>query len=780
MRTIHAGFLAGLMVTATMATAQQVAGGGAGSPAQGVKNPEFLEQFARTNRFRLGEPGAFRVTPDGNDVLFLRSEGPTNFAQELWLFDATTGKERKVLSASDLLGKGDEKLSAEELARRERMRMSSRGIAGFELSKDGKTLLIPLSGRLFKVPMLSIEKGGKPQVQEINTGGAVIDPRLSPSGTHVAFVREGALWMNSLQTGEPRRVSPEAKGTVSYGEAEFVAQEEMKRMHGFWWSPDSTRLAYQRTDDGQLEVFYIPDPSDPAKQPQPWRYPRAGKANAEVTLWISPELAGADPSASSTEVRWDRAKYPYLARVDWPKRGNMTILVQNRGQTEQVLLEVDPASGATKVLIDEKDPAWIGLEHDIPAWLSDGTRFAWLSEQGETDGWEIQLRDTEGRIVRKIVPKGWEIEGLIEVCDRADVLLVSAVPVTDSAQAQVLRVDLKNGEAMCVSDSPQRGSGVSPGGQMGITTNEAMSTWVLHGRNRDGTGVIEVFKGKPGLEEGKQVGTIRSIAAEPSITAKPEWVRIAAGGREYAAVINRPRDFDPKKRYPVLDFVYGGPGANQVNANARAYLQNQWFADQGFIVVSIDGRGTPRRGRDWSRVLKKGGVGNFIDVPLADQCEAIEALCKKYPEMDRERIGVFGWSFGGYFSSMAAMRRPDVFKAGVAGAPVTDWRDYDTHYTERYLGLPDANKAGYDASDVLTYCKDLRVPLLVIQGTADDNVYFVHSLKLTDRLFREGKAFEFVPLAGQTHMVTKPEMVLRLNERIAGFFERTLGHPTPR
>jgi dipeptidyl-peptidase-4 len=199
----------------------------------------------------------------------------------------------------------------------------------------------------------------------------------------------------------------------------------------------------------------------------------------------------------------------------------------------------------------------------------------------------------------------------------------------------------------------------------------------------------------------------------------------------------------------------------------------QWLADQGFIVVWLDGRGTPRRGREWERVIKH----NMIDVPLEDQVAGLAALGEKYAEMDLTRVGITGWSFGGYFSAMAAMRRPDVYQAAVAGAPVCDFRDYDTHYTERYMGLPEENKAGYDASSVLTYCKDLSVPLLIIHGTADDNVYFLHSLKMTEELFRAGRKFEFLPLAGFTHMVPDPEVTIRLQSRIAAFFKQHLGEP---
>jgi dipeptidyl-peptidase-4 len=279
----------------------------------------------------------------------------------------------------------------------------------------------------------------------------------------------------------------------------------------------------------------------------------------------------------------------------------------------------------------------------------------------------------------------------------------------------------------------------------------------------------------------KIIGELRSQAEAPAFMPAPEWT--TANG--FHAAIIRPRDFNPQSgiKYPVLNFAYTGPGVNTVQPNARAYLLHQWFADQGFIVVTIDGRGTPRRGREWERAIKN----DMITVPLQDQCDALLALCDKFPEMDRDRIGVYGWSYGGYFAAMAVMQRPDIFKAGVAGAPVADWRDYDTHYTERYLGMPlpadqktdgvPGNQTGYDISNVLTHCKDLSVPLLLIHGTADDNVYFTHSLKIADTLTRAGKPYEFMPLSGQTHMVTQPALVKAINTRMAEFFIMHLGRP---
>ncbi|HEX8876807.1 MAG TPA: prolyl oligopeptidase family serine peptidase [Phycisphaerales bacterium] len=756
------------------------------APPAPTPSDEFLELFSKTNRFRLGEPGGFKITPDGKHVLFLRSEGPTSFSQELWLFDVEAGKERKLLNAHAILGGKEEKLSAEELARRERTRSSSRGIASFQISKDGKLLLIPLSGKLYAIEFAAA-LAGDPKPRELNTGEGILDPRLAPDNKHVAFVREGTVFALDLKTNETKRVSPPGEGSVSFGDAEFVAQEEMKRMHGFWWSPDSTRIAYQRTDVAALETFTIADPSDPGKPPQSWRYPRAGKANADVTLWIAPlpedsNAAPAQPfSRAAIKVRWDYNAFPYLARVDWPKHGPMTILVQNRAQTEQRLLRVDPASGATTTILTENDAAWVNLENEAPKWDAEGKTFLWLSEQGQTDGWEVQIRDRSGGVQRRLQLPTWEVNGLVAASDKEPVAILSVSPKSDPSVVFPVRVDLTDGSVTSMTDT-QRDPTVRmtvPDGQYGVEINDTLTAWVALGRARDGTPTRAVFKGDKANPAGGSVGSITSVAADPPFTPKPQWAKSTISGREFHSVVVRPREFDPKKKYPVLNFVYAGPGNNQVNANARAYLQHQFYADQGFIVVSIDGRGTPRRGRDWERVLKKDGVGNFIDVPLQDQCDVLEDLCKQFPEMDRTRIGVYGWSFGGYFSSMATMRRPDIFKCGIAGAPVTDWLDYDTHYTERYLGVPGSSAidAGYTASNVLSYCKDLKVPLLVIHGTADDNVYFVHALKLTDRLFKDGKPFEFLPLSGQTHMVTKPDIVKEMNRRMIAFFRQHLGGP---
>jgi dipeptidyl-peptidase-4 len=272
--------------------------------------------------------------------------------------------------------------------------------------------------------------------------------------------------------------------------------------------------------------------------------------------------------------------------------------------------------------------------------------------------------------------------------------------------------------------------------------------------------------------DGKRIGELPSVAETPPFTPRVEFVKAVASDGFYAALV-RPRNFDAKKKYPVLLYVYGGPHHLQVEQAMRGWLLPQWLADQGFIVVALDNRGTPGRGRDFERAIYQ----KFGSVPLEDQATGLQALGKKYPELDLSRVGVYGWSFGGYMSALAVLKRPDVFKAAVAGAPVTDWEDYDTHYTERYLGLPKDSPEAYKEASLLTHAGKLERPLLLVHGTADDNVYFRHSLKLADALFRAGKDFDLLPLSGLTHMVPEPVVMQRLYGRIAGHFQKHLGKP---
>lgn len=712
----------------------------------------FLREYAETYRYSLGRATSFRLTEAGDAVLFARS-GPRSFVRSLYQLDVASGQETLLASAEQLLSGGVEQLTPEELARRERMRSAARGIADYALDRSGRQVLLALSGSLY---LLDRETGQSRELK--SSAGFPIDPQFSPTGTMVACVRNQDLFVIDLTSGAERQLTSGATETLSHGLAEFVAQEEMSRMHGYWWSPDGQQLVYQETDTSQVERWLIADPVHPEKEPQEWRYPRPGKENARVRLGLIAANGG-----MTTWIDWDRERFPYIADVTWTRHAPLTLLVQNRTQTEEQLLAVDPQTGSTRVLLTESDPAWLNLDHGLPRWLEDGQQFLWSTERN--GAWQLELRDRQGELLRPLTSRELGYRSLLGVDSQRRVAYVAAS--FDSTETHLYRVPL----------DPPSGD-LTPNARPTRLTSTAgnhSAIWSDNGESRVQTTVDlsgRVVQNVVRADE-SVVAEIRSEAIDPPFVPQVELTTV--GDLAWRASLVRPRTFDASRRYPVLVNVYGGPGSQMVSQNSSRYLLAQWFADHGFIVVSIDGRGTPARGREWERAIR----GNLIDIPLQDQVDALQALGSKYRELDLSRVGIFGWSFGGYFSAMAVMRRPDVFHAGIAGAPVCDWLDYDTHYTERYLGLPQENAAGYQASSVLSYTDQLRRPLLIIHGTADDNVYFLHSVKISDALFRAGRTHQFLPLAGFTHMVPDPQVTQRLYGTMAQFFETNLPATSP-
>ena len=714
-------------------TARHPAASGAG-----LADPGFLQQYAETYRFRAGRPTAIKPTPSGDAVLFLRS-GPRSNVRDLYAFDVATGAERVVLTAGDLLGGGAEELTAEEKARRERMRLSARGIATYRLSKDGAQILVPLSGDLYVV-----DRATGAVRRLVSDAGYPIDARFSPDGSRLGVVHNRDLYVMDVGSGAETRLTNRENDAISNGVSEFVAQEEMGRFHGFWWSPNGEKMAYQRTDESDVEVLRIMDPTHPENPPHAWRYPRPGKNNAVVSLGIIPAAGG-----ETVWVEWDHEHYPYLTTVKWSEHGPLTILVQNRTQTEEALFAVDDETGYTTPLLTESDTAWINLDQDMPRWLPDDQGFLWTTER--RGAWQLEQHAPDGALVRVLTPADFGYRGLVHVDEETGDCIVQAS--AEPTETHLWRVPLD----------------ATRGGPRAMTS-EPGSHAAMYAEHADlFVHAYETFAGARGWEVigpgGAPVGSLRSVGEDPAFDVNIELMRVGAE-REYDASIIRPRDFTSGRRYPVIVSVYGGPHAKTVTATRSRSVLQQWFADHGFIVVQFDGRGTPNRGRAWERAIKN----DVITGPLADQVEALQALAASVPEMDLSRVGIYGWSFGGYFSAHAVMQRPDVYQAGVAGAPVADWLDYDTHYTERYMGLPADNPDGYRRASVLTHAADLERPLLLIHGTADDNVYFMHSLKMADAMFRGGREFEFVPLPGFTHMVPDPLVTNRLYTRIINFF----------
>lgn len=718
------------------------------APAQA---DDFIREFAQTRRYSAGRPVGAKLTPDGKSVLFLRAQA-TSPAQTLFELDVATGQTKELLTPDAILKGAAEKLSAAEKAMLERKRETARGFTSYALSKDGARILVGLSGKLYVVERKDLS------VTQLATGdGPCITPAFTPDGAGVAYVRDNDVHLVALKTNKEKRLTTGGTHDKPHGLAEFVAQEEMSRFEGYWFSPDGKSLAYQQTDHAGMERFAIGDPMHPESPPEAFPYPRPGKANAVVKLGLMPVAGG-----KTTWVQWDQKAYPYLATVKWPKKGPLTLVVQNREQQRELVLAVDVKTGKTTVLHEEKDEAWLNLAQEFPLWLEDGSGFLWMTERNGAP--EVELRGADGKLVKSVLPPqaAWAFDShagrsLHLVGGKLDTVFFLGGQNPTELHLYKTRPDGTWEQVITWGKGPmvERLVGASDDGQLLLVS---------------ATDVRHMVRTALFRADGTKVAELPSVAVEPKLEPQLEIRKLAGESGPWAGIL-RPRNFKPGKKLPVILQVYGGPGHQEVLASMRENLLLQWLADRGFIVVKFDGRGTPRRGRAWERSIR----GDFATQVMADQVAALNELAMTVPELDLKRVGVYGWSFGGYLAALLGMAKPEVVKAAVAGAPVVDWLDYDTHYTERFLGVPkDAKDPAYQVSSLLTYADKAQRPLLLIHGTADDNVYFIHTLKLSDALFRAGKKHEVLPLSNFTHMVPEPLVTQRLWEKVARFFEENL------
>ncbi|WP_431950992.1 alpha/beta fold hydrolase [Actinacidiphila sp. bgisy167] len=700
----------------------------------------FPRQYARTQRFSLGAPRSFTVSPDGGRIAFLRSRSGTDRSHLLWVLDVESGAERVAADPALLLSGAAEELSPEEKARRERSREGSAGIVGYATDDAAELAAFALSGRLFTAEL----RAGT--ARELAVPGPVVDPRPSPDGRRVAYVADGALRVVAADGSEDRALAEPEGPEVTYGLAEFIAAEEMSRSRGYWWSPDGTRVLAARVDSSPVQRWWIADPANPGQAPAEVAYPAAGTPNAEVTLVLL-TLDGA-----AVAVEWDRERYPYLAQVHWSAGGPPLLLAQTRDQCEQVYLAVDTATGATREVHRDRDGIWLDLFAGVPAWLSgerlvrisdeNGSRSLYVGEQPWT-GPELHVRAMLG--------------------SDGDAILLSAsaghgAKDPEYGEIHVYRADGGPGGPVRLSGAPGVHSAVHAGGVMVLSSASLESAATA----------VRV------LRDGEQVAEIASHAETPVLTARP--VLVGAGERGIPAAVLLPSGYrEGDGPLPVLMDPYGGPHGQMVLRTQRIHLEPQWLADQGFAVVVADGRGTPGHSPAWEKAI----AGDFAGVTLDDQVHALHALAERHP-LDLTRVGIRGWSYGGYLAALAVLRRPDVFHAAVAGAPVTDWRLYDTHYTERYLGHPGEQPAVYAANSLVTDAgladpADEVRPLMIIHGLADDNVVAAHTLRLSSALLAAGRPHEVLPLSGVTHMTPQEEVAENLLLLQVDFLRRSLG-----
>lgn len=690
---------------------------------------------ARTRNFTLGIPRALTVSPDGERVVFLRAASGVSRVTELWMFDVPGGAERRIVDPPTLLGSETETLSAAERARRERAREATAGVVGYATDAAVTAAVFALSSQLWHA---DLRTGA---VTPLPAEGAVVDPRLDPTGRTVAYAADRALKVVDADGGNARTLVAPDDTDVTWGLAEFIAAEEMDRARGFWWSPDGQSLLVERYDESPVQTWHIADPAHPENPATAVRYPAAGTPNAEVSLWL------VDLDGQRREVRWDRDRFEYLARVSWSS-GVPLLQVLSRDQSSAQLLEVDTATGDTKVVTEDTDPAWVDLVAGSPDRLPDG-RIVTTVDDADT-----RRLAFDGR---PVTPPGMQVRAVLDTGDEGVLFTASTEPTE-----QQLYCGAPDGTVTALTDSAGVHTGAGGGDVVVVVTTpfDEVGTTVRVLRARAGVGTI--------------MGKIESRQEPMPFTPCVRLRRYTAD--ELRSAVLFPRDHQPgSRRLPLLLAPYGGPHGQLVTTALRSYGSAQWLADQGFAVLVTDGRGTPARGPAWERRVRHDFVGT-----LDDQVAAVEAVVAEHPDdVDPGRVGIRGWSYGGYLAALAVLRRPDVFHAAVAGAPVTDWRLYDTCYTERYLGQPGPV---YDRNSLLDYAADraadraadLRRPLLLVHGLADDNVVVAHTLRLSGALLAAGRPHTVLPLSGITHMASQEEVAEALLRLEVDFLHTSL------
>jgi dipeptidyl-peptidase-4 len=588
-----------------------------------------LRDFARSRRFLLGRPRDVAFVP--GRLLFLRSLAADDPVCGLWSLSLTTGQERLLADPRELLGGRDEDIPAAELRRRERMRETGRGIVAYSLGAGGALAAFALSGRLFTCDTVT------GLTREVPVAWPCVDPQLSPDATAAACLSGPALRVTRLD-GQLITELSDPDPEVSLGAAEFGAAEEMSRHHGYWWSPDSSRLLVCRVSEHDVATWWLGDPSDAAGEPARQRYPFAGTANPRVTLL----LAGLDGRTVPVDQPGD--ELPYLLDARWDGAGRPLLALSTRDHGRAEIRAVDPASGATTLLRADTDQDWLELTPGTPRWLPGGG----LLHTGNSADTRRLMIDGE-----PVTPPGLQVLSVAGVSDGRVVFGAA----TEPTERHVYRLDLVSRQVTRLTGIPGVHAATVAGPLLAISSETA---------DDDGL-TVRVLDGD---REAGVAGSLPQPAFPPRVTF------LAAGQRELRTAVILPRDeVRPAGPLPVLMDPYGGPLSQRVLRARRLFYEPQWLADQGFAVIVADGRGSPARGPRWERAFRF----DVATAALDDQLAALEHVVRQYPgELDPARVAIRGWSFGGYLAALAVLRRPDVFAAAIAGAPVSEWRWYDS------------------------------------------------------------------------------------------------------
>lgn len=682
-----------------------------------------LAQVAAFPRPGMVVPGRLEFTPDGDGVTYLFSE-EGSLVRSLWHYDMGSG-ERRVLAGPPPASTDESRLSREEELRRERARLRELGVTNYQFAADAKepVLLVPGGGRLWA-------STGDSEVVELPGSEGAIDPQLSPDGSQVAFVRDDEVWVLPLAGGDAHRVTSGAEHGLTNGLAEFIAQEELDRDRGFWWSPDGTHIAYINADSRHIRQYTIVHQGKDEVDDEPHRYPFAGEPNAALRLGVVPVAGGV-----TTWMDLGPETDVYIARVGWRKDGVLTCQVLSRNQRTLRLLALD-ASGKATLLLEERQEPWLNLHGDT-VFLRDGG-FLWLSERSGFA--HIYRYSADGSSCQQLTSGEWVVTGINRVDSERGMVFFTATRESP-LERHLYAVPLEGGEVVrLTAGGGLHSTVVAKDGRHFIdvhsTATHAPRVTVRSALD----GMLEhVLLGNPGAE-----------AEELGLTT-PEFtmLRAADGQTVLHGAIYKPARIEPGRRYPLIVSVYGGPHVQRVldDWTLTVDLRAQYLAQQGFVVFKLDNRGSSGRGLAFEAAIAE----RMGTVEVDDQVAGVRELAK-LPYVDASRTGIYGWSYGGYMTCMAMMRAPEVFRVGVSGAPVTDWDGYDTGYTERYMGTPASNPEGYRDSSVLSHVKELRGRLLLVHGMTDENVHFRHTARLIVALTDANKDYDLLVFPEERHM----------------------------
>lgn len=690
------------------------------------------------------QPRALKLSPDGKLVTLLKPRADEKERLDLWAIDSATGAERMLVD-SRKTGSGAELSEAEKMQReRDRSVAGSTGIISYDWAPNGRSILVPVDGDLY---LASLDG----QVSRLtNSPTSELNGVVSPKGGFVSFVRDGNLFVQAIG-GRERQVTQGASETVSWGVAEFVAQEEMDRRTGYWWSPDDQLIAVSRVDEGPVGIVTRTAIGGEGTKVYQQRYPAAGTANALVDLYVMrPDGSG------QMKVDLGDDSDIYLARVDWSKDGRtLYVQRQTRDQKRLDLLAVDPATGKSRIVLTERAKSWVNLSNNFKS-LKDGSFLWWSEKTGHGHLYHVR----GGKWVA-LTSGAWEVRDVVAVDERQGTVYFTGNRETPLEQQLYAGSLSGKGPLRQLTSNGWWNDAVMDSGATHLVISRSNTDQPKQVYLADGSGKRLRWLSENAMTGDHPYGPYLASHAKTRFG----MIKAADGSTLYTRIMTPP--LEPGKQYPVFMLHYGGPGAGRVVTNQWGSPVYQYLVDRGWIVFAVDNRGTPDRGKAFEDQLYH-AMGT---VEVDDQLKGVEWL-KSQPYVDPQRIATYGWSYGGYMSVKLLEKAPGLFSAAIAGAPVTRWELYDTHYTERYLGKPQDRPSAYPASGAIDDAVKIKDPMLLIHGMSDDNVVFDNATALMARMQAEAVPFEMMVYPGQTHRVGGPGISIHLWRTIEDFLRR--------